>query len=274
MQGRIELSLDGTKWFKTTDREARERFAALLPGTPGYRRKRKDSNEGLMDRLVPSVTSLRLNQSTQIEVTASDTVGFTGVALSKSGRGGGYMMGTYHRTISERLWGMISIAAGSNNFVSLRTGGRWVEQFDCSCAANFPHPPTTAPPLMELSATRPLGVGLNGSITYRTGPWYLFQWGKRNYDGPEDSVELAIRRQTKSNGTQASITAGVAESSLSVKHTVKATPVLSVNASGEISTVEGASITMGVQRDLFSRKNRIGAALQCSLGGQMTLKLR
>lgn len=141
---------------------------------------------------------------------AGQTLSFSGLILSRGGRGRGYILATYHKKLSDgRSYFQSDMGIGSSTFLTGKLG----TQLSPYCAGVLSATFTTleAPPMMEVSVNHSLGSNTVGSVTYKTGEWALGPWGRDLVDPnePNDTMELSLQKSTAFHSWNTSVSVSV-----------------------------------------------------------------
>lgn len=207
----------------------------------------------------------------------------SGVILTRQNRGGaGYVIASYKRQLGDKgAWMGMDIAAGSAAFLALKSGMTLNETTGLECSATWSHIPVEwrhVLPAVEMTVKRALGVQTSGWVTYRIGEGWWFpkstSFTSETLTAVDDSIELGLQTIHHGAQTKLSLTAASINSGMSLSHSRPMTKASSMRTFVKYNVDEGIVVGAGAERTLFSKKNRLGASVECGLMHGVFLKLR
>ncbi|KAI8974740.1 hypothetical protein BDB01DRAFT_853779 [Pilobolus umbonatus] len=195
-----------------------------------------------------------------------------GTMISRSGMGGGNVMGTIRHTVSPKLWGEISATLlkprimTMKTYYSISTDSFINTTAQCHSIYN--------PPVISATLGRRLYKATTGYITYRTGEWSLFGWGgdtSRKMD--RSSVSLGMAGANKKGNYSGEIQTGIVSSHLAGEYTYKLPNQANLSTSCSLSSAGGIVVSVGSQHKI-AEHTRLGMSMECGVPLGVVVKFR
>ncbi|KAI8393501.1 uncharacterized protein BYT42DRAFT_619449 [Radiomyces spectabilis] len=195
-----------------------------------------------------------------------------GSMVSRSGLGGGNIMGTIRHTVSPKLWGEFTATLLKPRGCTLKTF--YTVSSDSFVNTTVQTRTLAAPPVLSVTAGRRLFTTTTGYITYRTGEWSLLGWGgdvSRKSD--RSSLSLGLAGAKKKGNYTVELQTGIISSHIAADYTHKMMNQMQLRVSGSLSTVGGIVASLGSDHKL-SEHTRFGMSMECGLASGVVVKFR
>ncbi|KAI1315551.1 hypothetical protein EDD11_000624 [Mortierella claussenii] len=195
-----------------------------------------------------------------------------GQMTSRSGTGGGNVIGTIRHNFSEKLNvevgssllnPRIGVLKGTYSIDPLTfiTGTAQVRTFQ-------------APAPLVMTFGRRITKGATGYMTYRTGEWAIGSWGVPSERRREfSSMALGVSSQDENRSYQVEIQTGLMQSHLSLDHTWALDRSTKVRVGGSLSTTAGINVSIGGDRKI-TRHIKVGLAVEVGLSGGVAFNIK
>ncbi|KAI9261706.1 hypothetical protein BY458DRAFT_251653 [Sporodiniella umbellata] len=218
------------------------------------------------------VQQLFMRHSFQTQIGPQTTAVVGGSMLSRSGMGGGNLMGTIRHTVSPQLTGELTATLLKPRILSLKTFYSLSSDSFINTTAQLNSP--YDPPVLSITAGRRLYAATSGYITYRTGEYSIFGWGgdiSRKMD--RSSVTLGLAGANKSGNYSGEIQTGIMDSHIAGDYKYKLPNQARLNVSCLVSTQGGLAASIGSEHKLTTHA-RVGLTLECGLAAGVIVKFR
>ncbi|KAG0380452.1 hypothetical protein BGX24_008086 [Mortierella sp. AD032] len=259
----ITINVDATRVFK--NKEVMSPF-----GGTAFARK---SSGGILDPLKRAeIMQLYMKNSFETQFGPRTQFIVGGQMTSRSGMGGGNVVGTIRHTFSEKL----NVELGSS-LLKPRVGVlKATYSIDpltfitgTAQVRNFKGP---APLVMTFG--RRITKGATGYMTYRTGEWAIGSWGpvferRRDFS----SLALGVSSQDENRAYQAEVQTGLMQSHLSLDYTWTLDSATKVRVGGSLSTTAGINASIGGDRKI-TEHTKVGLAVEVGLSGGVAFNVK
>ncbi|CAO3677610.1 unnamed protein product [Rhizopus stolonifer] len=243
------------------------------PAFTGFGQPAKKKRAMPWDRFTKTqVQQMFMRHSFQTQIGPQTTAVVGGSMLSRSGSGGGNLMGTIRHTLSPQLSGELTATLLNPRILSLKTYYSISSDsfINTTAQLNSIHDP----PILSVTAGRRLYAATSGYITYRTGEYSIFGWGgdaSRKMD--KSSVSLGLAGANKSGNYSGEIQTGIMDSHIAADYKYKLPHQGRVNVSCLVSTQGGLAASIGSDHKLTTH-SRVGLTLECGLAAGVIVKFR
>ncbi|KAF9953346.1 hypothetical protein BGZ72_005484 [Mortierella alpina] len=259
----ITINVDATKVFKNQD----------IPSPFGGTAFAKKGRGGYLSALKRTeIMQLFMKNSFETQFGARTQFIVGGQMTSRSGMGGGNVVGTIRHTFSEKL----NVEVGSsllNPRIGVLKGTYSIDPLTfITGTAQVRHFQGPAPLVMTFG--RRITKGATGYMTYRTGEWAIGSWGpvferRRDFS----SLALGLSSQDENRSYQVEIQTGIMQSHLSVDHTWTLDPNTKVRVGGSLSTTAGINASLGGDRKV-TEHTKVGLAIEVGLSGGVAFNIK
>ncbi|KAG0342182.1 hypothetical protein BG004_005719 [Podila humilis] len=259
----ITINVDATRVFSNRD----------IPSPFGGTAFGKKHQVGIFDSLKRvEILQLYMKNSFETQFGARTQLIVGGQMTSRSGMGGGNVVGTLRHSFSEKF----QIEVGSsllNPRVGVLKGTYSIDPLTfitgTAQVRNFQGP---APLVMTFG--RRITKGATGYMTYRTGEWAIGSWGpvferRRDFS----SMALGVSSQEGNKSYQIELQTGIMQSHLSVDRTWALDASTRVRVGGSMSTVGGINASIGGDRQVTDH-TKVGLALEVGLSGGVSFNIK
>ncbi|KAF8981304.1 hypothetical protein BGZ46_002979 [Entomortierella lignicola] len=259
----ITINVNATRVFRNPE--------VLSPfGGTAYAKKSSGSILDALKRTEIMQIYMKNSFETQFGPRTQFVVG--GQMTTRSGMGGGNVVGTIRHAFSEKL----SVELGSsllNPRIGVFKGTYSIDPLTFITGSaqvrNFKGP---APLVMTFG--RRITKGATGYMTYRTGEWAIGSWGpalerRRDFS----SLALGISSQDEDGSYQVEVQTGIMQSHLSVDHTWKLDRSTTVRVGASISTTAGINASIGGDRKVTER-TKVGLSVEVGLSGGVAFNIK
>ncbi|KAI8646159.1 hypothetical protein BD408DRAFT_337490 [Parasitella parasitica] len=264
-RGEFQLTLDATQVFDPYEPPVFAGFGQQIQPV-----KKRNAIVHALSKAQTQQLFMRHSFETQIGPQTRAVIG--GSMVSRSGMGGGNVLGTIRHTISPKLWGEITATLLKPRMLSLKT-------YYSISADSFVN--TTAqlnsvydPPVLSATVGRRLFSATTGYMTYRTGEWSLFGWGgdvAQKMD--RSSVALGIAGVNKRGNYSGEIQTGIMSSHIAGEHTFKLPNQARLRTSCTLSSEGGVVVSIGSDHKMTEHV-RVGMSMECGLPLGVIVKFR
>ncbi|KAF9423309.1 hypothetical protein BGZ94_008349 [Podila epigama] len=259
----ITVNIDASRVFNNRD--------ILSPfGGTAFASKKKT---GFLDSLKRTeIMQLHMKNSFETQFGARTQLIVGGQMTSRSGMGGGNVVGTIRHSFSEKC----QVEVGSallNPRIGVFKGTYSIDPLTfitgTAQVRNFQGP---APLVMTFG--RRITKGATGYMTYRTGEWAIGSWGpvferRREFS----SMALGVSSQDGDSSYQAEIQAGLMQSHISLDRTWRWDRSTRVRVGGSMSTVAGINASIGGDRQVTDH-TKVGLAVEVGLSGGIVFNIK
>ncbi|KAF9183668.1 hypothetical protein BGZ51_003871 [Haplosporangium sp. Z 767] len=259
----ITINVDATKVFKNND----------IPSPFGGTALAKKSRGGVMSALKRTeIMQLYMKNSFETQFGARTQFIVGGQMTSRSGMGGGNVVGTIRHAFSEKL----NVELGSsllNPRIGVFKGTYSIDPLTfLTGTAQVRHFQGPAP--LVLTFGRRVTKGATGYMTYRTGEWAIGSWGpvferRREFS----SLALGVSSQDENRSYQVEVQTGIMQSHLSVDHTWTLDSATKVRVGGSMSTTAGINASIGGDRKV-TEHTKVGLAVEVGLSGGVAFNIK
>ncbi|KAG0744655.1 hypothetical protein G6F57_009539 [Rhizopus arrhizus] len=261
-----QLTLDATQVFDPYEPPA---FAGFGGNTVVKPRKRRMP----WDRIAKAqVQQLFMRHSFQTQLGPQTHAVLGGTMLSRSGMGGGNLMGTIRHTLSPQLSGELTTTLLKPRICSLKT--YYSLSSDSFVNTTVQLNSIYDPPILSVTTGRRLYSNTSGYMTYRTGEYSIFGWGgdsSRKMD--KSSVSLGMAGGNKTGNYSGEIQTGIMDSHIAGEYRYKLPHQGSLQLTCLLSTQGGVAVTVGSDHKLTTH-SRIGLTLECGLAAGVIVKFK
>ncbi|CAO3623679.1 unnamed protein product [Cunninghamella blakesleeana] len=221
------------------------------------------------------VQHLFMRHSFETELTPQTRLILGGSMVSRSGMGGGNLVGTIRHASSPKHTYEV-------NATILRPRGLTFKSYynmssDSFCNTVLQSKTFYSPPIVKVTTGRRLYTSTTGYITYRTGEWSLLGWGgdtSRSMDRSSVSLGLAGATGKNKNGNYScELQTGIITSHLAADYTHKLDRHVRLRVSGSVSTVGGVTASIGSEHKV-STHIKFGMAMECGSPAGVTVKFK
>ncbi|KAF9389291.1 hypothetical protein CPB97_011651 [Podila verticillata] len=259
----ITINIDASRVFSNRD----------IPSPFGGTAFGKKQKVGILDSLKRTeIMQLYMKNSFETQFGPRTQLIVGGQMTSRSGMGGGNVVGTLRHSFSEKC----QIEIGSsllNPRVGVLKGTYSIDALTfitgVAQVRNFQGP---APLVMTFG--RRITKGATGYMTYRTGEWAIGSWGpvferRRDFS----SMALGLSSQEGDKSYQVELQTGLMQSHLSVDRTWTLDSSTRVRVGGSLSTTAGINASIGGDRQVTDH-TKVGLALEVGLSGGVAFNIK
>ncbi|GAA5809714.1 hypothetical protein MFLAVUS_003127 [Mucor flavus] len=213
---------------------------------------------------------MRSSFETQIGPQTHAVIG--GSMVSRSGMGGGNVLGTIRHTVSPKLWGEVTATLLKPRMLTLKT-------YYSLSTDSFVN--TTAqlnsmydPPVLAVTAGRRIFSATTGYMTFRTGEWSLFGWGgDASQKMDKSSVSLGMAGMNKHGNYSGELQTGIMSSHIAAEYSYKLANQARLRLSSSLSSEGGINASIGSDHKI-TEHTRIGMTMECGLPLGVIVKFR
>ncbi|KAI8084642.1 uncharacterized protein BX664DRAFT_360483 [Halteromyces radiatus] len=264
----VQLTIDATQILDPYEPPVFSSF-----GQPALAPKKKGPLHALTKG---QVQQLFMRHSFETQLGPQTRAIFGGSMVSRTGMGGGNVMGTIRHTVSPKLWCELNATVLNPRSLTMKTVYNMSSDSFCNTVvkARTIH----SPPIVTVTAGRRLFSTTTGYMTYRTGEWSLLEWGgdvSRSMDKSHVALGLAGATGAKQKGNYScELQTGIIASHLAGDYTHKMDNQMRIRIAGSISTVGGVTASIGSDHKLPSNI-RFGMSMECGVptGVMMQFKI-
>ncbi|KAI7865902.1 hypothetical protein BDF14DRAFT_1875404 [Spinellus fusiger] len=193
-----------------------------------------------------------------------------GSIATRSGMGGGNLVGTLRHTVSPKLWGQLSVTCLSPRTFTLKTCYNLSTDSFVNTTVNSQS--LEAPPVLSVTMGRRLFTSTTGYLTYNTGEWALGPWG--TFDGQEkSSVTVGMASAHKQGNYSMELQTGLQASHIAGEYSHKLPNRVRLQFSSSLSSATGISVSLGSGHKITEHV-QCGMTLECGLYSGVMVKLR
>ncbi|KAI8890072.1 DnaJ-domain-containing protein [Backusella circina FSU 941] len=261
----FQLTLDATQVLDPYEPVVFAGFGGVQPV------KRNKGPFHLLAKAQVNQLFMRHSFDTQLGPQTFATIG--GSMVSRSGMGGGNVLGTIRHTVSPKLSGELTATLLKPRMILFKS-------YYSISNDSFVNTTTQAnsiyePPVISVTLGRRIFQATTGYITYRTGQWSLFGWGgdvSRKMD--RSSVALGLAGATKKgNNFSCELQTGITASHLAGEYGYKLPNQARLRISGTLSSGGGIMGSVGSEHKI-SQYIRVGMSLECGVPMGIVVKFR
>ncbi|KAG0266192.1 hypothetical protein DFQ27_009959 [Actinomortierella ambigua] len=261
----ITMQLDMSRVFN--NREAPSPFAGTHFG-----KKQKTS---VLDALARTeVVQLYMKNSFETQLSTGTQLIVGGQMSSRSGMGGGNIVGTLRHTFNQNL----QIEMGSSLLrprVGVLKGTYSIDPMTfVTGTAQVRH--FGGPPPLVMTFGRRITKGATGYMTYRTGEWALGSWGPAfEYRRDFSSMALGVSGDSEGQSYQAEMQMGIMQSHLSLDRTwtLADDSATRIRLGGNLSTTGGINAHLGADRKV-TEHTKVGLSVEVGLAGGVSVSVK
>ncbi|KAF9027977.1 hypothetical protein CPC16_008198 [Podila verticillata] len=259
----ITINVDASRVFSNRD----------IPSPFGGTAFGKKQKVGILDSLKRTeIMQLYMKNSFETQFGPRTQLIVGGQMTSRSGMGGGNVVGTLRHSFSEKC----QIEIGSsllNPRVGVLKGTYSIDALTfitgVAQVRNFQGP---APLVMTFG--RRITKGATGYMTYRTGEWAIGSWGpvferRRDFS----SMALGLSSQEGDKSYQVELQTGLMQSHLSVDRTWTLDSSTRIRVGGSLSTTAGINASIGGDRQVTDH-TKVGLAVEVGLSGGVAFNIK
>ncbi|KAI9473679.1 MAG: hypothetical protein EXX96DRAFT_578912 [Benjaminiella poitrasii] len=255
----FQLTVDATQVFDPYEPPVFVGF-----GQPLQSQKKKRKNP-LSFLAKAQAQQLFMRHSFQTQIGPQTHAIVSGSMVSRTGMGGGNIIGTIRHTVSPKLWGEITATTLKPRMISLKSYYSLSQDSFINSSAQVNS--IYEPPILSLSLGRRLFSATTGYITYRTGEWSLFGWGgdiSQKMDRSSVSLGLAGMHK-RGNHFSGEIQTGIMSSHIAGEYTYKLPHQARLRLSCTLSSQGGIMASIGSDHKV-SQHIRAGMSMECGSG--------
>ncbi|GAA5803597.1 hypothetical protein EDC94DRAFT_610938 [Helicostylum pulchrum] len=213
---------------------------------------------------------MRSSFETQIGPQTHAVIG--GSMVSRSGMGGGNVLGTIRHTVSPKLWGEVTATLLKPRMLTLKT-------YYSLSTDSFVNTTTQLnsmydPPVLAVTAGRRIFSATTGYMTFRTGEWSMFGWGgDASQKMDKSSVSLGMAGMNKHGNYSGELQTGIISSHIAAEYSYKLANQARLRLSTSLSSEGGINASIGSDHKI-TEHTRIGMTMECGLPLGVIVKFR